>query len=385
LKNKQKIILFSILGGIATWIIDALIDSLAFSKSSFWAMMWPNDAHEFYMRSLFLVNFTIFGILIARFVTRRQRLENARIAAEKALHESEDRIRSVMESIADSIYLVDAEYRYLFVNRKHLERQGLTEKDYVGRLYSNFHSPEETKELVESVDRVLKTGDTIRNEHFSRRDNRYFLRTFSPVKDAAERVVAVTIVSKDVNDLKQMEEKLRNLSLTDELTGLYNRRGFFKMVESVLKLAKRQNKSAFLLYADLDNLKEINDVLGHHEGDHALIDTANLFKATFRETDIVARIGGDEFVIIPIADKREDAETVIARYKEYVKAHNENNDRAYKLSISVGMSCYDPDDPRSIDDLLKQADKLMYEDKMLKQKTVDENALMSAFGHPVDS
>ena len=122
-------------------------------------------------------------------------------------------------------------------------------------------------------DKVFRTGDTIRHEYFSRRDNKYFLRSFSPVKDANSRIVSVTIVSKDINDLKQMEEKLRNLSLTDELTGLHNRRGFFTMVEPLLKLAKRHKNPAYLLYADLDNLKEINDVLGHHEGDQALTDT----------------------------------------------------------------------------------------------------------------
>jgi diguanylate cyclase (GGDEF)-like protein/PAS domain S-box-containing protein len=384
LKNEQKIILFSILGGISTWIIDALVDSFVFSKGPFWSVILTVDAHELYMRSLFLVNFVFFGALAAGFVVRRQRLENARVAAEKALRESEDRLYSVLESTADSIYLLDAEYRYLFMNKKHMERLGLTGKSYIGRSYKDFRSPEEVEELVESVIWVFKTGATIQNEHFSRRDQRYFLRTYSPVKDADARTVAVTVVSKDINELKQMEEKLRNLTLTDELTGLYNRRGFFMMVEALLKLANRRQKPAFLLYADLDNLKEINDVLGHHEGDQALVDTAEIFKTTFRETDIVARIGGDEFVIIPVADKREDADLVIARFKDHVSAHNHKKDRAYKLSISVGMACYDPDNPRSIDDLLKQAEKLMYKEKILKQKTVYEDALMGVVGHPVD-
>ena len=219
------------------------------------------------------------------------------------------------------------------------------------------------------MNKVFSTGDTIQHEYFSRRDNKYFLRSFSPVKDANSRIVSVTVVSKDINDLKQMEEKLRNLSLTDELTGLHNRRGFFTMVEPLLKLAKRHKNPAFLLYADLDNLKEINDVLGHHEGDQALTDTTSVLKATFRETDIVARIGGDEFVVIPVASNKEKANIVTDRFKENVRVHNEKNKRAYKLSISVGMSCYDPGNPCSIHDLLQQAEKLMYEEKMLKQKT----------------
>ena len=369
MKDRQKIILLSILAGITTWLIDALIDSFIFSKGSFWAMIFMVDSHELLMRWIFLIVIIFIGVLSAGFVSRNNKLGHGRIAAEKALHESEDRLRSVMESIADSIYLVDAEYRYLFMNRKHQELLGLIAKDYIGRSYKDFHSPEETNEFVESVNKVFKVGNTIRNEHFSRRDKRYLLRTFSPVKDADARIVAVTVVSKDVNDLKQLEEKLRNLSLTDDLTGLYNRRGFFTMVEPLLKLAKRHKKSAFLLYADLDDLKEINDVLGHHEGDQAIVDTANIFKTAFRETDIVARIGGDEFVVIPIAGEKKDADIVTLRLKENIRKHNEKKDRVYKLSISVGMSSYIPGDSSSIDDLLKLAEKMMYEEKILKQKT----------------
>ena len=189
------------------------------------------------------------------------------------------------------------------------------------------------------------------------------------IRDTKGKATRIIGINWDITEQKNLEEKLRNLSLTDGLTGLYNRRGFFTMVEPLLMLAKRYRRSVFLLYADMDGLKEINDVLGHHEGDQAIIDMANIFKATFRETDIIARIGGDEFVVIPIADKREDADIVTARFKERVTAHNKTKGRAYTLTISAGMSCYDPSVPRSIDDLLRQAERLMYEEKMLKQKT----------------
>jgi PAS domain S-box-containing protein len=255
LKDGQKIILFSILGGISTWVVDALVDSVIFSKGPFWTETLIGDTHELYMRSLFMVVLIVFGILMAGFVARRKKEEQARIAAEQALHVSENRLHSVMESIADSVYLLDAEYRYVFMNKKHIERIGLSNEDYRGRAYSDFHSPEETSELVESVNTVLKTGDTIQKEHFSRKDNRYYLRTFSPVKTDGGGITAVAVDSKDITDLKELEDKLRNLSLTDELTGLYNRRGLFTMAEPLLKLACRQKSSIFLLYADLDNLK----------------------------------------------------------------------------------------------------------------------------------
>jgi diguanylate cyclase (GGDEF)-like protein/PAS domain S-box-containing protein len=198
---------------------------------------------------------------------------------------------------------------------------------------------------------------------------RYIKANGLVIRDTKGKPIRAIGINWDITEQKNLEENLRNLSLTDDLTGLYNRRGFFTMAEPVLKLAKRYQRSVFLLYADIDELKEINDVLGHKEGDQAIKDIANIFKATFRETDVVARIGGDEFVVIPVAGNREDADIVAARFKERVMVHNKKNHRAYTLSTSAGMSCYDPSNPRSIDDLLNQAEKLMYEEKMLKQKT----------------
>src|SRR5208283_2367731 len=103
-----------------------------------------------------------------------------------------------------------------------------------------------------------------------------------PVKDNLGDTMLVTVISKDVTSLKDMEDRLRILSLTDELTGLYNRRGFLTFAAQLLKLSKRQNKGIFVLYADLDDLKKINDTFGHQEGDLALIDAANVLKATCR-------------------------------------------------------------------------------------------------------
>jgi diguanylate cyclase (GGDEF)-like protein len=223
--------------------------------------------------------------------------------------------------------------------------------------------------MSDNVETVLKTGETIQHEHLSLRDNRYFLRTLSPVKDSDGNIWAVTVVSKDVSDLKQLEQKLRSLSLTDELTGLYNRRGFFTMIEQILKQAKREKRGLFLAYADLDNLKAINDLLGHHEGDRVLVQTAAILRATFRESDIIARIGGDEFVVIPRDSGEDNADIIKARFQRNVRGHNEKVNFPFTLSISLGMAYYDPDSPCSIDELLRQAEKLMYDDKYLRKRS----------------
>lgn len=162
-------------------------------------------------------------------------------------------------------------------------------------------------------------------------------------------------------------ERLHDISLHDELTGLYNRRGFFTLAENLLKTAKRQQSGLFILYCDLDNLKGINDNLGHQKGDWALIDTANILKETFRDSDVVARIGGDEFVVIPIELRDNNIETVINRLQEAVDMDNARSKRGYNLSISTGKAYFDPLSPCTIDELLSLADKSMYKQRMNKQ------------------
>ena len=174
----------------------------------------------------------------------------------------------------------------------------------------------------------------------------------------------------------KMHERVRDISLRDELTGLYNRRGFFTLAEHLLKTAKRQQAGLFMLYCDLDGLKGINDALGHQKGDWALIDTANILKETFRGSDIIARIGGDEFVVMPIETTVDNLEVVINRLQKAVEMDNAKSKREYKLSISTGMAYFDPLSPCTIDELLSKADRLMYEQKRTKKRLAEYPAIM---------
>ena len=298
------------------------------------------------------------------------KLEMAEIESkrtEDALRESEEKYRSLVDSTEDSIYLVDRNYKYLFMNKKHISRMGLQDNEYLGRAYSELHSSEETKWFIEKADEVFRTGKSVYREYKSLRDSRYFLLTLSLVKKPDGTIMAVTVVSKDISERINMEEKLRTLSLTDEVTGLYNRRGFFTLGEQQLKLSKRMKTGIFMLYADIDKLKEINDTWGHQEGDSALIETANVLKNTFRDSDIISRIGGDEFAIIPIGIIGDHIEVITDRLQNNLKKHNRERNRNYNVSLSFGIAYYDPEHPCSMDELLAQADKLMYEQKRCKQ------------------
>ena len=300
-------------------------------------------------------------------ITEMEKSETERKLSEEALRESEEKYRSLVESTEDSIYLVDRNYRYLFINKKHISRMGFSGNEYLYKAYSEFHSPDETKWFIEKANKVFNTGESVRYEYKSLRDGKYFLQTFSPVKKADGKIVAVTVISKDITEYKILEEKLHSLSLTDELTGIYNRRGFFTLAEQVLKLCKRQKKGVYMLYADIDNLKKINDTFGHKEGDLALIEIADILKKSYRDSDIAARIGGDEFVVIPIGTTGDNIELITSRLQKAIEIHNSKGNRKYNLSVSIGVTYYDPEHPCSIDELLLKVDKLMYEQKRQKQ------------------
>jgi two-component system, cell cycle response regulator len=165
----------------------------------------------------------------------------------------------------------------------------------------------------------------------------------------------------------QGEKALLTLSLTDELTGLYNRRRFFLLAEQHLKVAIRSKKKPLLLFFDMDHLKKINDHYGHNNGDQALVGFANILQKTFRESDIIARIGGDEFVAL-LETTDENSEMLINRLFENIKNWNTEGSEPYTLSISVGTGQFDPEHPILIDELLSKADASMYAQKRKKWK-----------------
>ena len=165
----------------------------------------------------------------------------------------------------------------------------------------------------------------------------------------------------------QLQMALRAMSLVDDLTGLYNRRGFLTLARQQLKVADRMNKRVSQIFVDLDGLKVINDRHGHREGDLALLETADLLKEIFREADIIARIGGDEFVVLALESAGARPESYTERLREKLAARNARGQRPFVLSLSMGIAQYDPANPCTIDDLLAKADALMYAEKRSKR------------------
>jgi two-component system cell cycle response regulator len=168
----------------------------------------------------------------------------------------------------------------------------------------------------------------------------------------------------------QMQMELRSLALRDDLTGLHNRRGFLLLAEQQMKVSKRNHSSCLLLFLDVDQLKQINDTLGHAVGNEAIVEAAKVLRSTFRHCDILARLGGDEFVVLAVGTSDSSEAALREHIKQKIAAVNSRPDRKYALSFSVGIVPCAASTRASIEDLVASADELMYREKQSKARAL---------------
>ncbi|HBE03688.1 MAG TPA: hypothetical protein DC049_14635 [Spirochaetia bacterium] len=181
----------------------------------------------------------------------------------------------------------------------------------------------------------------------------------------AGTIGVIVDITEDVRERKHLLE----LSVQDELTGLFNRRGFYTLSENRLQLEKRNRHSCFVMFFDLDNVKKTNDTLGHQAGDELLRAFADILKKTFRTPDIIGRMGGDEFAVFPVEASVDSSPLILARIDENIKNHNKNR-TGLPLSASCGCAFFSPEAPETLDNLLKTADINMYAEKNNKKLTI---------------
>ncbi|MFO1418163.1 MAG: diguanylate cyclase [Methylotetracoccus sp.] len=168
---------------------------------------------------------------------------------------------------------------------------------------------------------------------------------------------------RDITTLVRYREELRTQSLLDDVTELFNRRAFLNLAEQQLKMTDRRRAGLTLFFIDMDDFKSINDTHGHAWGDRALKDTARIFKSIVRASDIVARMGGDEFAVLAIDMPRGAAAAFQSRLQHSIDAYNQEQKSPFRLSASIGSAYFDPETPSTLDELLASADRAMYEAK----------------------
>ena len=191
-----------------------------------------------------------------------------------------------------------------------------------------------------------------------------YATTFAASTIALLAFCLIYVISRRIQSL---ERSIHDLSLRDELTGLYNRRGFYVLATQALRLAQRLDARYSVIFIDMDNLKRVNDTFGHEVGSELLEEMSAILVTNFREIDIIGRLGGDEFVVAVNAGPA-DVALVIQRLETATKCANRLPDRLYQISFSYGHATSDSRKHQTLDELLGDADAIMYQTKREKRK-----------------
>ncbi|HEY6182277.1 MAG TPA: diguanylate cyclase [Terriglobales bacterium] len=336
----------------------------------------------------------------------------------------EDLLHAFLEHVPDGIYFKDCSSRFVRISRSLAARFGLSDPtDAINKTDFDMFSLEHAQQAFSDEQGIIASRQPIveKEEKETWPDGRetWVLSTKLPLFDKEGNIIGTMGISRDITERKRVEQELQeyrvrledlvakrtaeivrtnellekdiaarkaaeltlaikaqelasankeleNLSLVDDLTGLYNRRGFMALADHRVKLAYRNGAVFSVAFVDLDGLKQINDALGHQAGNQALVDAANALKNCFRESDILARIGGDEFALfIAEADHKE----IIHRIHEKLHIFNSEPGRQYQLSFSTGIVLGNAEKNLDIAALLEGADELMYRQKRSKQSS----------------
>jgi diguanylate cyclase (GGDEF)-like protein/PAS domain S-box-containing protein len=290
--------------------------------------------------------------------------------ASEALRTSESRYRHLVEHSQGLIYTQDLAGTLLSVNAAAARLLGYLPEEMTGRNMSEFVAPSSWCLFHSYLERIGRQSTDSGLVHVVTKSGAERVWQYANLRyEEPGQEPYVLGHAQDVTELKEAEATMRNLSLTDELTGLYNQRGFLALATQQLRVARRTGQTCSLLYADMDGLKQINDTYGHEEGSRALQRLAEILRRSYRESDIVARLGGDEFAVLMANTNPGSVEIVLARLEGLLLNYNVRESHDYQLSLSVGAVCVNPADESSLAELLSKADQAMYENKKRKRLT----------------
>jgi diguanylate cyclase (GGDEF)-like protein/PAS domain S-box-containing protein len=337
-----------------------------------------------------------------------------------------DLLRAFLEHVPDGVYFKDRKSRFVRISRSLATRFGLRDPSQaINKTDFDMFSEEHAKQAFTDEQNIIRTGRPIieaeERETWPGGRETWVLTTKLPLTDKKGKIIGTMGISRDITERRRAERELQeyrvrleelvaertaelirtneelerditarkaaeeelarkaqelaksntlleNLSLIDDLTGLYNRKGFFALAENRVKLASRTKEPFCIAFVDLDGLKKINDTFGHQEGNRALVDTANVLRECFRESDILARLGGDEFAVFIAKAEESEIPGLTARMEHNLGLCNAAAKRDYRLSFSTGIVSGGPRNT-NVETLLALADTLMYQQKSARQSS----------------
>ena len=287
---------------------------------------------------------------------------------EEALTRSEERYRTILENMQDSYFEVDLAGNFTFVNEATCRNLGYTMEELIGQNFSIIApGQDEVKAIFEAYNKVYKTGEPYMGFAFRviRKDGLvgYAEVSISFIKNAQGRPIGFRSVGRDVTERKQLEQKLLEMATHDALTGLPNRTLLYDRCDIAMANARRNKKMLVIMTLDLDLFKDVNDTLGHDMGDRVLIAAAGRLTGALRKSDTVARMGGDEFVLLlGEMDNKDDAFNVGEKILEDFRQPFLIDGQSLIITVSMGIAIY-PESVDSMEELLKSSDRLMYSAK----------------------
>jgi diguanylate cyclase (GGDEF)-like protein/PAS domain S-box-containing protein len=303
-------------------------------------------------------------IVLYRDITERKKVE-------EALQKSQQEFASLFMNSPEALVYVDEKSIILNINPRFTKLFGYTLEEIKGKNINEgfIYPPNKIKE-GKKLDKIASSKGYFHYETIRKKKD----GTLFPVSISGSnikisgQIKGLTATYIDITERKRLEKRLEKLAHFDVLTGCYARGYGLSLFERQMKSAQRHKTSILLLYLDLDGLKYINDTFGHKEGDKVLKEAAKFFKSILREIDIICRMGGDEFLLIFPDSSLNDVPLIKERITNKLKELNKNLNNPYKISFSIGISCYNPSNPLSIEELIRIADENMYEEKKKKKR-----------------
>lgn len=275
------------------------------------------------------------------------------LQTEENLRLSERRFRTILDSNADGIIIIDEEKTIKFLNRAC--------EEILCRKASHL--------LFAKCDFIQSLVPRMEIEMFDPLGRKKIIevRVNAIEMDGQPHWIASL---RDLTELCSLREELKSMTWQDTLTSISNRRGFFNQAEQLRQIAQRQGRGLMMMFIDLDGLKAINDRFGHIAGDQALIDTASILKESSRKSDVVARIGGDEFAVLGLENRANTSSVPRRRVNMALRRFNGKSMRPYQIAISIGIACQHAGEELSIERLMLDSDQSMYQHKRSKQCAV---------------